>query len=393
MIHLRRYQQDAVNEIREAFPLHRNFLPVSPTGSGKTVMFSYLARAVTNKGKRVTIVVHRDELVYQVSRTLTSFDVDHGFIAAGRPVSGSPVQIASVFSLRNRITDYARPDLVIFDEAHHATNGSSWGRVFWHWRESFKLGVTATPIRLDGKPLRSMFDHTIDGPSVADLMASGDLCNYTLYAPPVALGKLRKRMGDYVQSDLAEVMDKPQLVGNAVEHYRKLADGKRAIVFCVSLDHAAHTALAFQDAGYSSARIDGTMEKHERRALVEKFSRGQVKVLTSCDLVSEGFDLPAIEVAILLRPTASLGLYLQQVGRALRPFPGKEKAIILDHAGNAGTHGLPDDDRDWCLEDGEAGLKKGKRVVDVSLRTCGKCWASVKPGTMVCPHCGWAWPV
>jgi DNA repair protein RadD len=390
-VKLRRYQQSCVDEIRAAFAHgHKRALLVSPTGSGKTVMFSYLARGVRAKNKRVYILVHRDELVEQVSETLAKFDVDHGVIAAGRPATPNPVQVCSVFSLVNRLDDYPPPDLIIPDEAHHACSGSTWDRIFKAWSDAFVLGVTATPIRLDGKPLKGSFNHMVQGPTVAELMESGDLCPYTLYAPPVAIGKLKKRMGDYVKSEAAAAMDKPQLVGNAVEHYKALAAGKRAIVFCVSLEHAENTAAAFRAAGFEAQRIDGSMDRTARRALVSAFSAGTIKVLTSCDLVSEGFDLPAIECAILMRPTASLALYLQQVGRALRPFPGKDKAIILDHAGNSGVHGLPDDDREWCL-DGEETGRKGK--APPTLRLCGKCYAHAKSGVMVCAECGWAWPV
>jgi superfamily II DNA or RNA helicase len=379
-----------VDEIRAAFAHgHKRTLLVSPTGSGKTVMFSYLARGVRAKNKRVYILVHRDELVEQVSETLAKFDVPHGIIAAGRPATPSQVQVCSVFSLVNRLDDYPPPDLIIPDEAHHACSGSTWDRIFKAWPESFVLGVTATPIRLDGKPLKGSFAHMVLGPTPAELMEGGDLCGYTLYAPPVAIGKLKKRMGDYVKSETAAAMDKPQLVGNAVEHYKALAAGKRAIVFCVSLEHAENTAAAFRAAGFAAQRIDGTMKRGARKQLVGAFSAGTIQVLTSCDLVSEGFDLPAIEVAILMRPTPSLALYLQQVGRSLRPFPGKDKAIILDHAGNSGVHGLPDDDREWCL-DGEESGRKGK--APPTLRLCGRCYAHTKSGVMVCPHCQWAWP-
>ena len=313
-----------------------------------------------------------------------------GIIAANRQATPSQVQVCSVFSLVNRLDDYPEPDLIIPDEAHHACSGSTWDRIFKAWPDAFVLGVTATPIRLDGKPLKGSFAHMVLGPTPAELMEGGDLCGYTLYAPPVAVGKLKKRMGDYVKSEAAAAMDKPQLVGNAVEHYKALAAGKRAIVFCVSLEHAENTAAAFRAAGFAAQRIDGGMDRTARRALVSDFSAGAIKVLTSCDLVSEGFDLPAIEVAILMRPTASLALYLQQVGRALRPYPGKDRAIILDHAGNAGVHGLPDDDREWCL-DGEESGRKGK--APPTLRLCGKCYAHAKSGTLVCSHCGWAWPV
>ena len=391
MIALRPKQLQLVTDIREAMQTSRSVLAVAATGFGKTVVFCYLAHAVMQRGKRVYIIVHRDELVDQVSKTLKDFGVEHGFICAGRPVDPKPVMVCSVFTLANRIDSYAAPDLLIIDEAHHACSGSTWGRVLAAWQKSFILGVTATPIRLDGRDLSGHFGAMVEAPPIAELIEKGDLCKYRMYTPPVSLGKLRMRMGDYVKSDLVAAVDKPSVTGDAVAHYTKLAHGKRALAFCVSLEHAEHTRDAFRAAGYTSERIDGLLDRNARRAMVTAFSAGRIQVLTSCELVSEGFDLPAIEVAIMLRPTASLGLYLQQVGRCLRPHPGKDYALILDHAGNAGTHGLPDDERQWSLGDDAASTRRKKATA--SVRTCGKCYAAAKPGTMVCAYCGWKWPV
>lgn len=392
MIELRASQTDLLARVRHAFTETRNVLMVAPTGFGKTVVFCYLASAVRSRDKRVYILCHRDELVDQISRTLSEFNVPHGFIAAGRSDAPSPVMVCSVFTLDHRIESYEAPHLAIIDEAHHAAAGSTWDRVLDHWQGAYRLGVTATPIRLDGRDLSGRFDRLVEGPSVGDLIDTGQLCQYRMYAPPVVLGKLRKRMGDYVKSDLAVAMDKGTVTGDAVAHYTRLAAGKRAVVFCVSLEHAEHTRDAFRAAGYIAERIDGQLDRVARRAMVEKFSRGEIQVLTSCEIVSEGFDLPAIECAVLLRPTASLGLYLQQVGRSLRPSPGKPYALILDHAGNAGTHGLPDDERIWDLES-DSTRKRGEKRPVFTVRTCGECHAANRAGTMVCAYCGWKFPV
>jgi superfamily II DNA or RNA helicase len=391
VITLRPKQQTLIQDIREGLRFHRSLLAVAPTGFGKTVVFSYLASAVQSKGNRVIIVVHREELVDQVSRTLTDFDVPHGFIAAGRPSTPQQVMVASVFTLANRLNTYKPPDLLIVDEAHHAASGSTWGRVMKHWPGAYVLGVTATPIRLDGRDLSSAFQGMVEGPTVASLIADGSLCPYRMWTPPLVLGKLKRRAGDFAKPELAEAMDKPSITGDAVAHYAKLAPGKRALVFCVSLEHALHVRDSFRAAGFTSERIDGKLDRPERKRLVRDFTRGTIQVLTSCDLISEGFDLPAIEVAVLLRPTDSLGLYLQQVGRALRTHPGKQHALILDHAGNAGRHGLPDDHRQWYLGDEQGSTRKKKPVFTV--RTCGKCYAAANPGAMVCAECGWQWPV
>ena len=388
MITLRPYQQQCIERLRVSLRSHRRTLLVSPTGSGKTVMFSYMAQAASSKGLRVCILVHREELIAQVSETLARFGVRHGFVAAGRPLDlGAGVWVASVFTLIHRLARFPAPDLVIVDEAHHATAASSWGKVLAAWPNARQIGVTATPQRLDGTGLAECFDDLVMGPTVAELMELGNLCGYKLFAPSQPdLDGVHKRAGDFAKGELATAMDKPSITGDAVSHYRRLCPGRRAVVFCVSLEHADHVARQFAGAGFPSQRIDGSMDRADRRLLVQSFSRGSIKVLTSCDLISEGFDLPAIEAAVLLRPTQSLSLYLQQVGRALRPFDGKPHAVILDHAGNALRHGLPDDDRDWSLA-GREKKTKGEQA-EVSVVLCEGCFAALPAGTRVCPECG-----
>lgn len=393
MIVLREDQLRLITSARTAFLNgHRSVLMVAPTGFGKTVCFSHLASEVAKKNKRVFILAHRSELLDQIGRTLTQFNIGHRLIAPGVPISDFPVQIASVQTLARRISAYQPPDLLIIDEAHHAIEGSTWGKVLAAWPRSFKLGVTATPQRLSGHGLRGNFQTMIIGPTVRELIDAGSLCEYRLFAPPQPdIGKLHIRGGDFAKMELTTAVDKPQLVGSAVAHYKKLTPGKRAIVFCVSLDHARHTADQFISAGFNADRIDGKLESNKRKQLVSDFTDGKLQVLTSCDIVSEGFDLPAIECAILMRPTQSLALHMQQVGRALRPSPGKDFAAILDHAGNTYRHGLPDDDRLWSL-DGHA-ERKSKHETESSLRTCGNCFAALRSHVCVCPHCGFVFQV
>jgi len=254
------------------------------------------------------------------------------------------------------------------------------------------LGVTATPERLDGKGLGQMFSDMVMGPTVAELTAQGFLSHAVVYAPSAPdLGGVGTRMGDYVQKQLEDAMDKAVITGSAVKHYAKYAPGKKAIAFCVSVKHAKNLAKEFRDAGFAASHIDGGMKENERDSVLKAFEEGRVRVLTSCDLVSEGFDLPSVEVAILLRPTKSLGLYLQQCGRAIRPHPDKERTIILDHAGNTARHGFIDDDREWTLADGFVqGRGKGDKAETV--RTCTACFAMHKPSP-TCPVCDYVYPV
>jgi DNA repair protein RadD len=395
MVQLRDYQESAVQAVRDSFRTgHKKTLLVSPTGSGKTVIFSYIAAGMAQNNKRILIVAHRRELLKQISGALKKVGVSHAVLAGGTPgVPIANVVVASVFTLVRRMKSMKPFDLIIGDEAHHFTPDSSWGKVVTGFPSARVLGVTATPERLDGKGMGQMFDDMVMGPTVAELTAQGFLSNAVVYAPSAPdLGTVGTRMGDYVSKQLEDAMDKPIITGSAVKHYGKYADGKKAIAFCVSVKHAKDVAEDFRNAGYAASHIDGGMDETERDGVLKAFEDGTVQILTSCDLVSEGFDLPSVEVAILLRPTKSLGLFLQQCGRAIRPHPDKEKTIILDHAGNTARHGFIDDERDWSLADGYVANRgiNGDKVV--SVRTCTACFAVHKP-TPACPMCGHVYPI
>ena len=393
MIQLRDYQLDLVDGVRGSYRSgKRSPLVVSPTGSGKTVLFAYIAQGTSAKGNSVVILVHRQELVDQTCRTLRAFGVDHGVIAAGRtPDRSHAVQVASVQTYVRRLDSF-KPALIIADEAHHATAGS-WRKVINHHPQARVLGVTATPQRLDGKGLNDVFDDLIRGPEVADLIAGGHLAPPVYFAPPVVadLSHIGTRGGDFAQDELAAEMDRPTITGDAVEHYSRICQGAPAVAFCCSVKHAQHVAEQFQAAGFRAATIDGTMDREARREVVRALGDGRLDVLTSCEIINEGFDLPVVSAAILLRPTKSLGLHLQQIGRVLRPAPGKDKAVILDHVGNLSRHGFAEDVRDWTLE----GRKKKKRKTDdeeeVQSRQCPECFRCHPPAP-VCPECGFEYP-
>jgi superfamily II DNA or RNA helicase len=384
---LRPYQQRAVHDLRLAFrDGARAPLLVAPTGMGKTCIAAEILRGVAERGRRAIFLVHRRELVAQSAAKLALAGVEHGIIAAGFEPTDQPIQIASVQTLVRRFDSIAiPPDLIVIDEAHHATAGS-WNQILTHWPDALRLGVTATPIRLDGRGLNSVFDRLVLGPTVADLIFTGYLSPAKIYAPPpqVDLSRLAKRAGDFAAGEAAERMDRPTVTGNAIEHYKRLAPGVRAIAFCCTVQHAEHVAASFRAAGIAAATLLGSSP--DRDQVVAWFATGELQVLVTVDVVSEGFDIPAASCAILLRPTASLGLYLQQVGRVLRPAPGKQSAVILDHVGNVHRHGFPDDPRDWSLDDRLRSGRGGGQAAP-SVRTCPSCFAAFKPAPL-CPVCG-----
>jgi superfamily II DNA or RNA helicase len=386
IVQLRPYQQQAISDLRMAY---RNGsaapLLVAPTGMGKTVVFAAITQAAAARGRQVLILVHRRELIHQASAKLAAIGVDHGVIAAGIPPANASVQVASVQTLIRRLDRAASPDLIVIDEAHHAVAGS-WRKVIDYWPNSLLLGVTATPIRQDGRGLGSMFDHLVLGPSTAELIATGYLTPARIYAPPPVadLTGIHRRAGDYAIDEAADRMDRPTVTGDAITHYQRIGAGQPAIAFCCNVKHAEHVCNAFNAAGICSATLLGNTT--DRDALVARFVAGFIDVLVTVDVVSEGFDCPGAAVAILLRPTQSLGLYLQQIGRVLRPATGKAAAIILDHVGNVHRHGWPDDVRTWTLADRE--LRAGSTGQPApSVRTCPVCFAAFKPAPL-CPCCG-----
>lgn len=402
MITLRDYQETGVNELRAAYGSGKRApLLVAPTGSGKTVTFAYIADNAARKRKNVLILVHRKELLTQTSRTLDAFGVGHGMIAAHTSFNPAPVQVASVQTLVRRLDGRIpwRPDLIVVDEAHHATGKTTWGRILKYYPCAMILGVTATPERLDGQGLGirggGFFDCLVMGPTVAELVKAGHLSPPVVYAPynpDLDLSGVHTKMGDFSRAESAEAVDKPTITGNVVTHYRKHCNGEPAIAFCVSVAHAEHVAASFNAAGLKAASIDGKLPDDERSARISALGAGQLNVLTSCEIISEGTDIPIVSAALLLRPTQSLGLYLQQVGRVLRPHPGKTRAVVLDHVGNVYRHGLPDDDREWSLDASSRSKRKKDDEVNLPIRQCEKCYHVHRPAPE-CPNCGFVYEV
>lgn len=356
----------------------------APTGAGKTVMASSILESAARKGRRSWFIVHRRELVGQAVRTFTEASVEVGIVAAGSPLTPErPVQVCSIGSLSRRMDSLAQPDLVVWDECHHCV-ATTWATIHQRLPDAVHVGLTATPERLDGAGLRPHFGEMVSGPTTKWLIDHNYLVPFRYFAAPaISLAGVSRTAGDYDRGDLARVMDKPSITGDAVAHYLRVAPGRRAVVFAVNRAHSKAIVEAFKQSGVAAYHVDGTTPTAERDAAVSAFRSGELDLLSNVDLFGEGFDLPALEVAILMRPTQSLALFLQQVGRALRTSPDKEKAIILDHASNCRMHGLPDVDRDWSLDG-----KKGRQGVAVSVRLCDECFAAIPAGAPCCPECG-----
>jgi superfamily II DNA or RNA helicase len=358
---------------------------------GKTVLTAAMLAAAAAKGKRAWFVVHRKELLEQSVRTfVTAADLHVGIIAAGYPSdSAAPVQVCAVGSLRTRLSKVTHPDLVVWDECHHLPS-KSWATLAQALPNAVQIGLTATPSRLDGRGLRPFFDALVTGPSTADLIAAGYLSPYRLFAPAVFdVSQLHTVAGDYNRKEVTAKMTASTVVGDAVGTYQRHAAGGRALVFAWSLEASRALADAFTAQGIPAAHVDGETPALERAEAMKRFRAGDVRVLCNCELFGEGLDVPAVDAVFLLRPTASLGLYLQQCGRGLRPAAGKDAVRLFDHVGNYTRHGLPDDPRAWTLD----GIAKPAREALAPLKRCPSCFAVASAAARQCLYCQAVYPV
>jgi superfamily II DNA or RNA helicase len=393
-VQLRPYQEADLERVRARLRAGvKRVLLQQPTGAGKTILSGTMLGGAAERSKRSWFVVHRRELLDQTSEKLTLLDVPHGFMAAGYPVNGfAPVQLCAIDTLARRLHEAEAPDFIVPDEAHHMV-AATWARCLTG-HDAYTVGLTATPERLDGRGLKDHFDELIVGPSVKQLIADGWLSTYRYFAPGQPdLAGVRVLGGDFNRGDIAKVMGTSQLIGDVVATYLKLAEGLQGIVFAVDVQSAIHIAAAFNAAGITAAAVSGETPQALRKMTIDRFRAGDIQILTNCELFGEGFDVPNVSYVGLARPTQSLALHLQQVGRALRVVPGKSCAVICDHAGNAFRHGLPDDDREWTLEGRKRSKRGAKGPSDaLPIRQCTECYRVSPSSADHCPGCGVVFP-
>lgn len=411
---LRDYQQQIIDDIRDAWSSGaRVVCAVLPTAAGKTVCFSKIAK--DHSPGVVVAIAHRQELVEQMSLALGRWGVYHQIMAPRKTFKhicnrhmtelghcwqdpSAPVIVAGVRTLNSRGAQgwHKNVTLWIMDECHHILQKNEWGRCVSLFPNAKGLGVTATPTRSDGKGLGSHADGVIDamveGPSMRDLIQQGHLTDYRIICPPSNINldqvSVSQSTGDYVKKQLSTVVHESTIVGDAITHYRRFANGKRAVAFCVDVLSATETAAAFNNAGIVSAVVSAKTPDNVRTETIRRFRDGEILVIANVDLFGEGFDLPAIEATIMLRPTQSYGLYVQQFGRALRLCEGKTRGVIIDHVGNVvPRHGLPDAPRVWTLDRRDKRARNKPEDVE-PLRVCGSCLMPYDRALVVCPHCG-----
>lgn len=387
------HQEELRGSMRVAARKYQSILAYGPTGVGKTNLSAAIIETLFRNGKRVLFLVHRQDLIQQTAKTFQKFNIPFSYIASGYHYNPyHRVFIASIPTLKNRLGKYPA-DWVFVDEAHLSAS-AGWSKTIAHYKETGAkiMGLSGSIERLDGKPLGDVWETLVLGPSPRWLIDNGFLSRYRAFAPAgVDLSGVHTRGGDYVASEIDELMAGRAVLAGAVRHWRKYAVGKRTIAFTPSIKRAEDLAAEFRANGIMAVSIDGNTPREERTRAFNAFADGDIQVITSVNLFCEGFDLAAqvdrdvtVEAVLLYRPTQSLALHLQQIGRALRKKP--EPAIILDLVGNLARLGLPDDDREWSLE----GRAKKDREVEVAQ--CPMCFASHAPAR-TCPECGYEYPV
>ena len=388
-IKLRPYQEKFLEDVyREILAGHKRICGVAPCGAGKTIMTGWLIRDFMNNGCRVIFFVHRNELIDQTAKTFSDLGMEYGVIAAGYKTNYDlPIQIASVQTLARRLNTVPEPDLLVCDECHHIL-ANTYKEIVNKWKDAFLIGVTATPQRMGGINLGDVFTSMVEAPTTKELIELGNLTHFKYFAPQehLNMSKVRVKFGEYVNGDLSKVMSDKKIIGNIVEHYKKLAAGKSAICYCVNVKHSKKVAAAFNAAGITAAHCDGETNKKVRADIVEDFRQGKIKILCNAELFGEGFDVPNMQAVILARPTKSLTLFTQQSLRPLRPDPNDpdKVAIIIDHVNNYERFGLPDTDREWSLAPNPP---KEKGMAPVG--SCPNCESVIPLGSQTCPVCGY----
>lgn len=374
MFTLHDYQQALVDKTKQSYiDGYKAPCVVAPCGAGKSIIIAEIARMTTLKGNRVLFLVHRRELIEQIRETFIKNSVDISLVDFGM-----------VQTIVKRLDRTNKPNLIIVDENHHSL-AKTYRKIFDYFADVPLLGFTATPIRLNGSGLGDVNDILIEEVSAKWLIENDYLSPYKYYAPKlIDTEKLKlNSLREFSSTSIDSALDDKTIYGDAIKHYKQLADGKQAIAYCHSVEASKHTAEQFQASGINAVHLDGKTPKIERDEIIESFRKQEIKVITNVDIIGEGFDVPDCSTVIMLRPTQSLSLFIQQSMRGMRYRKGKT-SIIIDHVDNVRRHGLPDADRQWSLK----GIKKTESEAEIKVKECVNCFAVFMAVEKQCPECG-----
>ncbi len=376
-INLRPYQLALKNKVREAFKNNKRVILLAPCGSGKTVIASSIMQDAIKKGNKVWFIVHRSELMKQANDTLERYGIPK-----------KNIEVYMVQSLAHKLDKIKEePNLIIVDECQHSSS-STYRKIINQYPNAYILGLSATPTRLTGKPLGDIYETIISEVTAKQLIEMKYLADYSYYAPELNIdfNNIKIKAGDYDTEDVNRVMSKAKIYGDIIKTYKKLANNKKTILYCASIEYSKKMEKLFSENGYKIKHFDGTTPEKERQQIVEDFRNNKIQMLTNVDLIGEGFDVPDCECVLLLRPTQSLNLFIQSSTRCLRKN-GDKKAIIIDYVNNIQKHGLPTMDRQWSLDKKVKEYDNENDDGTLRIRVCKECFSTFEGGD-VCPYCG-----
>jgi len=384
---LRPYQERGIEELREKLRAgKKRVLFYLPTGGGKTEVAAAIARAVISKEKRAAFVCHRIELVNQASARFNADGLYHGIIQGNNSRGEwNALVVCSIQTLDRR--EAPEVDMLIVDEAHACASAVAYHRLFEKYAGKPIIGLSATPF---SKGLGKQFEDMVIAATIPELIRDGYLVDCDIYGPSEPdLTGVKMVAGDYHEGQLGEAVDKESLIGDIVLHWKKLAQQQQTICFATNIAHSKHICEQFTAAGIDAQHIDAYTDEFERKRIIKGFREGRHKIQSNVSVLAEGFDVPQASVMILARPTKSLVRYIQMAGRVLRPFPGKDRAMMLDHSGTAKRLGFPTDELPLELDDGKPNKAGVSRKPDAPLpKPCPSCHFLKPAKVHQCPKCG-----
>ena len=382
------HQKSGIESLRASLRNHKHIVGVSPTASGKTFLGGWMSREALSRGHRVLWIAHTKELVSQPVEQFIKLGMNPGIIQAGvRPTPDALIQAGTIQSIVRR--ELPSADLVFIDECHLFVETTSARRIFDAYPKAWIIGLSASPWRLDGRSFSPQYTDLVTIATPEELIDQGILIQPTYYGPDQPdLSDVNTVGGDYEKNGLELACNKPDLIGSVATSYLTYARGRQAILFAVSRNHSRECAEALCAVGVRAVHLDGETPDKERDRIISEFKAGLIDVVCNVEVLTTGFDHKDVSCVIVARPTKSVALWMQMVGRCMRSAPGKRSAIVLDHAGN--TYGRPDSlgyahvSRAWSL----VREKKKSKQAMVPLTMCKGCFAVFPAGINACPECG-----